>query len=76
MPKAHRPTNQRMKQAKAAQAKMEQYLAEGRRVQSQGSCSQKPTACSTEVERATQLMTTLQTHFLHNRDEVLDNLRV
>jgi hypothetical protein len=28
------------------------------------------------VERATQLMTTLQTHFLHNRDEVLDNLRV
>ncbi|XP_025847469.2 V-type proton ATPase subunit G 1 [Vulpes vulpes] len=74
---ARKRKNRRLKQAKEAQAEIEQY-----RLQREKEFKAKEAAalgshgsCSTEVEKETQeKMTILQTYFQQNRDEVLDNL--
>ncbi|XP_047423352.1 V-type proton ATPase subunit G 1-like [Sciurus carolinensis] len=74
---ARKRKNRRLKQAKEAQAEIEQY-----RLQREKEFKAKEAAalgshgsCSTEVEKETQeKMTILQTYFRQNRDEVLDNL--
>uniref|UniRef100_A0A8C8YGD7 V-type proton ATPase subunit G n=1 Tax=Prolemur simus TaxID=1328070 RepID=A0A8C8YGD7_PROSS len=74
---ARKRKNRRLKQAKEAQAEIEQY-----RLQREKEFKAKEAAalgshgsCSTEVEKETQeKMTILQTYLRQNRDEVLDNL--
>ncbi|KAB0341764.1 hypothetical protein FD754_018690 [Muntiacus muntjak] len=73
---ARKRKNRRLKQAKEAQAEIEQY-----RLQREKEFKAKEAAalgshgsCSTEVEDTQEKMTILQTYFRQNRDEVLDNL--
>ncbi|XP_059540448.1 V-type proton ATPase subunit G 1-like [Myotis daubentonii] len=74
---ARKRKNRRLKQAKEAQAEIEQY-----RLQREKEFKAKEAAalgshgsCSTELEKETQeKMLILQTYFRQNRDEVLDNL--
>uniref|UniRef100_A0A8D2CW27 V-type proton ATPase subunit G n=1 Tax=Sciurus vulgaris TaxID=55149 RepID=A0A8D2CW27_SCIVU len=74
---ARKRKNGKLKQAKEAQAEIEQY-----RLQREKEFKDKEAAalgshgsCSTEVDKETQeKMTIRQTYFRQNRDEVLDNL--
>ena len=77
MSKARKGKNRRLKQAKEAQAEIEQYRLQrekefkAKEAEALGSHG----SCSSEVEKETrEKMTVLQNYFEQNRDEVLDNL--
>ena len=73
---AHKRKNWRLKQAKEAQAEIEQYRLQGEEFKAkEAAVLGSHGSCSSEVEKETrEKMNVLQNHFEQNRDEVLDNL--
>ena len=73
---AHKRKNWRLKQAKEAQAEIEQYRLQGEEFKAkEAEALGSHGSCSSEVEKETrEKMTVLQNYFEQNRDEVLDNL--
>ena len=73
---AHKRKNWRLKQAKEAQAEIEQYRLQGEEFKAkEAAVLGSHGSCSSEVEKETrEKMTVLQNYFEQNRDEVLDNL--
>ena len=76
MSKARKGKNRRLKQAKEAQAEIEQYRLQREEFKAKEAAALGSYgSCGSEVEKETQeKMNVLQNHFEQNRDEVLDNL--
>ncbi|XP_038943076.1 V-type proton ATPase subunit G 1-like [Rattus norvegicus] len=75
---ANKRKNQRLKQAKEAQAEIEQYSLQREEFKAKEAAALgSHGSYSSEVEKETQeRVTILQNYFEQNRDEVLDNLCV